>query len=527
MPKLPARLLRLCAVGLSLGALVVAPACGGPPAPKGGGGGDLYGKTFAGQNKCNPKNVDRPFIIDWDATDQSSFQAQAQNDVVFVRYEGCALKVLYGCRDDSVKGAFGSYKGVEWTSGGVESIDIHDEGELYAKLPLGAASLGGRVSSGEKFHMEYYVSGTRTATRDHVYREDLAKNPACAGATHFAYQFNLGAFALASTSKLKGEVNGSFFGFGTGGASSNESSADKKGGDLASCKADSANIVEACKVPVRLTLREISSESNPIVAAGGAPESDAALNLAGKVKAESDQEKKAAEHLLAANDKLGAKDGKGCVAELDQHDALDPRPSTMSTNPKAYDVAIVRAKCLDLEGKCDAGRELLRKALDAKGDLAPKALDRKTEELAAYCAGGKLTPREEFVAAAVHVANGMQDGKKVAGKMCLDAFATIKRLHGTVAPEDASDYWVARPRVTNFLASAVPGCLANADDCGQAFKVFVDIESDPVWKLEDQKNECLMVNCKTKSQPPPVVKKEDPKFLRHLFETVHPQCTGK
>src|SRR3954469_3921546 len=146
--RVAARLASAAVLSLSF---VAACGAGNKTGPNGGG---LMDQTFAGQNACNPKNHDRPFIINWDATDQSSFQAHVQNDVAFVHYEGCELKVLYGCRDDSMKGSFGSYKTVEWTSGGVESIDIHDKGELYAKLPLGAVSLGGSVSSGEKLHME-------------------------------------------------------------------------------------------------------------------------------------------------------------------------------------------------------------------------------------------------------------------------------------------------------------------------------------------------------------------------------------
>ena len=105
-----------------------------------------------------------------------------------------------------LKGSLGSYKAPEWTSGSVETIDISNEGELYAKLPLGAASLAGRVSGGEKFHMEYFVSGTRAATRDAVYAKDLEKISGCRGATHFVYAYNLGAFALGSQSAIKGSV---------------------------------------------------------------------------------------------------------------------------------------------------------------------------------------------------------------------------------------------------------------------------------------------------------------------------------
>src|SRR5690348_8702821 len=67
----------------------------------------LMSRTFAGQNRCNAKAHERPFVIEWDATDMSSFEARAANDIIFVRYEGCDLQVLDGCVDDSVRGSLG------------------------------------------------------------------------------------------------------------------------------------------------------------------------------------------------------------------------------------------------------------------------------------------------------------------------------------------------------------------------------------------------------------------------------------
>ncbi len=80
----------------------------------------LMDESFAAKNACNPDNHKRPFIIEWDATDMSSFESFAANDVVMVRYEGCNLVVLDECRNDSVRGEQGAYKPVEWTSGSRE-----------------------------------------------------------------------------------------------------------------------------------------------------------------------------------------------------------------------------------------------------------------------------------------------------------------------------------------------------------------------------------------------------------------------
>ena len=457
-----------------LGALV---ACGGGNANNSAGmSNNMYDKTFAGANSCNPKNHDRPFIINWDATDQSTFQAHTASDIVFVEYKGCELKVLTACRDDSVKGSVGSYKPVEFTSGGVESIDIHDEGELYAKLPLGAVSLGGRVHSGEKFHMEYYVSGTRTATRDKVYKSDLAKNPACAGATHFVYAYNLGAFALASSSELHTEVNGSYFGFGAGGAKDTGTKADKKGGELSACKGESAKEVDTCKVPIRLSLREINGATNPEVAESVAPETSESMNLAGKLKASTDAEKKAAEHFDTATTKMNAKDGKGCLAELDEHDKLDPRPGGLSTNPSAGWPAYVRAQCLMASGQCDAGRALFRKAFETKNGATsgPEQTDKVTDATAGmWCQGGKMSPRDQLLAARMELQAGAYTSKKDAS-VCKADFDTIMKLRKTVKKKDDDDDLVDPISLLRFVQVTAPACLAKAGDCAQAFKVYTE-----------------------------------------------------
>lgn len=467
----------LVALSVTAFASLFAAACGGGSGKPASGPNDaeisqskLMSKTFAGKNKCDPANHTRPFIIEWDATDMSSFQSFASDDVVLVKYEGCNLQVLEGCKDDSMKGSLGSYKPATWTSGGVETVDVADEGELYAKLPLGAASLAPRVESGEKFHMEYYVSGTRNATRDKIYKGDLSKNPACAEATHFVYGYNLGAFALASKTKLAGEVGGSYFGFGAGAKKSSTTAADKKGGDLSACAGDSAREVDACKVPIRLTLRPITDGANPDGKAAQAEDTPESLNLAGKLKAETDREKKAQALLQSATTKMNAKDGKGCIAELDQHDRLDPRPLGLSTNPEAGWPAVVRSQCLMASGQCTAGKTLFRRqAMKNWGATSPDKVDTTTDAIAGqWCQGGSLTPRDQFLKARMTLQEA-SSSKKEPG-VCKENMDTIVRLMSSVKPKDEDDVMVKDPE--RFVAHYGPACFAKAGDCQSAFDAY-------------------------------------------------------
>lgn len=457
-------------VGLS----VLAGACGSSPSlpavgpERASGQSSLMDKTLAGQ-KCSPKTHDRPFIIEWDATDLSQFESITSNDLVFVRYDGCDLKVIDSCRNDSVKGALGAYRSVDWTSGSVEKMDISNEGDLYAKLPLGAATLGGRVSAGEQFHMEYFVSGVRTATRPVIYKGDLDSVPGCKGVTHFVYAYNLGAFALGSKKNIHATADATVWGFGGGGSSKQASAAEKRAGVLESCRGESAKEVMTCKSPIRVTLREVEVGGNPDAKAAVSPETPDALNLAGKVDANMKRNEKAQAHADAARLKLGARDGKSCLAELDQADKLDPRPSVISTSASSY-WSNVRASCLMIAGQCSAGRQMMRKYMEtASNQMGPEQLDQYIDAVAGTMCQGKLSPRDELLRANDAVRVGTQTKKDAA--YCNQAFERVTKAAAAVAPNGPDDTVINSAKESDHAYSTAQ-CLARAGDCPAAWTMY-------------------------------------------------------
>jgi hypothetical protein len=437
----------------------------------------LVDNTVVGHNRCNPAEHDRPFVIEWDATDMSNFEAHAQRDVVLVRYEGCALKVLTGCRKDSVAGSLGTYRPVAWTSGSLEKVDIATENELYAKLPLGVATLGGRVRDGESLHMEYYVAGTRNATREGVYRGDLSELPACSLATHFVYSYNLGAFALGSASDVVISAEGSAYGFGTGGKTSQSSKREKRGGELASCKADAAKELDGCKVPIRLTLRTIAAGENPERVALKVADTSESLNAAGKVDRKLEMSTEARARYEAAILKQRAGDGAGCLDELGHHDTLDPvHPST---EPRSG-LGDLRGTCLMLSGECDAGKGLLRRSLEATGRAGPEQLERMVDvAVGRYCQGAKMTPRDRMLRALHELQAGASERKTPAS--CASAWQAVKQLSAEVKPGPDSDPcrpgFAYDPRYDRcgpgmefrWMASQ---CVAHAGDCPGAWQLI-------------------------------------------------------
>ncbi|HEX6764351.1 MAG TPA: hypothetical protein VF103_02710, partial [Polyangiaceae bacterium] len=426
----------------------------------------------------------------------------AANDVVVVKYEGCELRVLDHCRDDSVRGKLGAYRAVDWTTGQLETVDISNEGELYAKLPLGAASLGGRVQGGEKFHMEYYVSGTRNASRTDVYQADLEKLAGCKGATHWVYGYNLGAFALGSVKDKSAEVGGSYFGFGAGANTKSHRAADKKGGDLGVCKSDVATEVAGCKSPIRLILREILTGSDPEREAQKSADTDASLNAAGQIAAKLETKDQALAHFMAAQEKWNAGDGKGCLKELDAHDKLDPK--NKSTDGKGG-LGNIRAMCLMQSGQCDAGKQLMRKAQESMStkDTPPEQIDHAVEGLAAnYCQGANMSQRDQLLKAMNTLSYSSY--KKVDVPTCRSAYDTVKRLMPLVKPRDENDSDVIN--VGRLVTNYGPQCFEYAGDCDTAFQLHV--AENPV----DLKG----VDPQTKR-----------KLLIESFESVHRRCKGK
>jgi hypothetical protein len=341
--------------------------------------------TFAGKNKCQAEAHDRPFVVEWDATDIASFENRAARDVVFVHYEGCDLKVIDGCSDDSVPGRYGAYAPPRWTSGAVEKVSIDDSADLYAKLPLGVATFGGDVAKGVKLDMEYYVSGVATATRSSIHRGALKNNPACAGATHFVYAYNLGAFQIRANETAREGAGASVEGVGVGADHRRSEATDKRAGVLSACTGSSAEDSDKCRVPIRLALKAIEPGEGP-VREGAGPPAHPEIDLSGTPMMQAGKLRN------AATEKLELRDGAGCLADLDEADKIDPDPTRVSTEPKA--ILWLRASCEMLTGDCASGKTHLRKARQAQmPTLDAAAVDRMVQmTVTQFCPVDQLEP---------------------------------------------------------------------------------------------------------------------------------------
>ena len=398
-----------------LGFAPLAAACGGsapPPTMQGRAG--MLSQTAVAQ-KCEEaaKGHDRPFVVEWDATDLASFEALAHRDTVVVAYKGCEIQVLDRCADPAVSGKLGAYGAPQFTSGTVQGFDIGNEGELYAKLPLGAATLSGKVSAGESLHLKYFVSGVATTSRDALYSDDLAKLPGCAGATHFVWAYNLGAFELNSAEQNSGEVQAGIGNIGGGGSHGHQQASLANGGNLESC---STNDQRACRVPIRLVLRPITQGSDP---AGGPGQQMVNIGGANMTVAQATQKNafdntpagQAVKMVEEANHREQNGDGKGCVELLDRAVNLDPS--------NADRIGRQHAVCQMKAGNCDIGKKEFRQYTmknDPNRTKSDVEIDNEVKQVAKFnCPASFDSDPAEYLrrqGTDVHDARQSKDGRR-------------------------------------------------------------------------------------------------------------------
>jgi hypothetical protein len=88
-----------------------------------------------------------PMVIEWPGTSKVDLDAASQRNVVVVSYRGCTLKVLNGCT------AAGRYDFID-TTPTRDQLVIGTTTDLYARLPLGAASLKGELDAGSSLKLD-------------------------------------------------------------------------------------------------------------------------------------------------------------------------------------------------------------------------------------------------------------------------------------------------------------------------------------------------------------------------------------
>ncbi len=338
------------------------------------------------------RTEDRPFVVTWDGTDVAEFEALAQRDTVFVRYVGCKLDVIRTCRNDQIPGELGAYGQPVITSGTNNTVEINDQNELHARLPLGVVSFGAKVAEGASLRLTYHVAGVAQDDRERVYAQELAKARGCDEVTHFVRAYNIGAFSLetANRNAAGGSVDVKNVGAGASHSASERRLASA--GDLASC--DTGSKLH-CRVPIRLVLERITP---------GAPPPDAHARLqqprlpsaADDYQAWKNQIDKIEEQAKQA---LHAGDATTCLRTLSADPGFDERAGRNDPDAAKYVEAKgwwleLKSHCLAASGACQEARKVARSSLELIWGHHPgfdRELREREDDIDRYCTAARKT----------------------------------------------------------------------------------------------------------------------------------------
>jgi len=198
-----------------------------------------------------------PLVVEWPAADRASLEARLAHGLVVVGARGCEIEVLRGCRVEAQY----DYVGLTRKN---DRVRIRNKDELYANLPLGAASLEGKLARYKGLDVEIALVGMFEAPSLRTTRGELDGD--CAAATHVITGVQVGAFQFyaGGAGELRAGAKVGNAGVGAGTSAERETlSAD---GSPARCDASTTadeRPPEGCGAMIRIELTPLPPEAAP------------------------------------------------------------------------------------------------------------------------------------------------------------------------------------------------------------------------------------------------------------------------
>lgn len=189
------------------------------------------------------KSAQSPLVTEWPASEKAHLESLLRTGMVAVAYDGCELRLLETCHPT---GVYAFHR----TSLASDTIEITSVDELYAKLPLGAASLQGALSSTGRLAIDTTAVGQLRLDGD----ASLPDTPQCREATHVVRALSVGAFDMRAGGESK--TSGGIHVGPAGGSSSRERTAKRlrAAGDPTACPETSDAPHPGCRAPLQLFL---------------------------------------------------------------------------------------------------------------------------------------------------------------------------------------------------------------------------------------------------------------------------------
>lgn len=246
-------------------------------------------------------------MTEWPASEKAHLESQLATGAVVVSYSGCELRVLPECR---VEGRY------EWqrTSLSEDVVEIRTEDDLYAKLPLGAATLEGELKSRGRLSVRTTVAGQLRLAAP-----GMSPTAECADATHVVAGMSVGAFRLVSGESSAGNASAGLPLARVGGGKSASESVVRASGTPSSCSgaSDQAPNPE-CRSPLQLFLLPLPNRDGAGTARGGtgAAPSPAAVHVSFQAE---------------GAERWRFMEGGGAVCDLPCSRWLEPHPFPVTT----------------------------------------------------------------------------------------------------------------------------------------------------------------------------------------------------
>ena len=163
-----------------------------------------------GAHRCKVGGeVTHPLVVEWAAADRASLEARLARGLVAVRAAGCEIEVQRHCE---VRGAY-QYLGLTRKN---DRVKIRSADELYAQLPLGAASLEAKLARKGSLDVEIALVGMLMAP-GRPGRDALSGD--CEAATHVITGVQVGAFQFYAGGAGEIRASGGFKQVGAGASS--------------------------------------------------------------------------------------------------------------------------------------------------------------------------------------------------------------------------------------------------------------------------------------------------------------------
>jgi outer membrane protein OmpA-like peptidoglycan-associated protein len=235
-------------------------------------------EAFGGTPCSAVRPQTEPDLMAWDPGSRSNLNRLRGAGVVAVRYEavGCNVKLelLSHCIGTTSKYQFSPYSAQQRKV-------AHNESELFAELPIGAASLGAGVKGGRALRTDYILAGQYALPPDATFRAADLKGTDCARATHVVSAIYVGAFVMGAGESRQMDGKSSLFGLTAGGRSGAEVEVLSTEGDAEACAIAQRDGTEnyRCAVPLRIGLEALDAPAKVSCPEGSTLQGDTCLQI--------------------------------------------------------------------------------------------------------------------------------------------------------------------------------------------------------------------------------------------------------